>query len=213
MKFHEISGKFIKFQIFQENHVLGCPGANRTAATIGKALELLMFLHAGAIRWSSCKFYEIHWKSGNSMKMEETLENHEISWNSLIFWIPRPFTKPLYSLLKIKVWAAWTPKNLKTRQKVLFSLNLPKFHHFRRIPGKCAKWCQNHFLEDSGGSLAATCWKPCYSYRNIEVFKLPGRTRNAPKHKKWWNFPKIWNFRTNHGISANFMKFHAISRK
>ena len=148
------------------------------------------------------------------MKMWKFHENHEISWNSLIFSIPRPFTKPLYSLLKIKVWAAWTPKNLKKiHENHYFPWIHQNFTIFRRIPGKSAKWCQNHFLEDSGGSLAATCWKPCYSYRNIEVFKLPGRTRNAPKHQKWWNFPRImkiphksWNFWKFHEISRNFKK-------
>ena len=35
--FHEISRGFMKFHKFQGNHVLGCPGANRSAATIEKA--------------------------------------------------------------------------------------------------------------------------------------------------------------------------------
>ena len=50
----------MKTQKNQENHVLGCQGVNMTSATIEKVLELLVFLHAGAIRMISCKFYEIH---------------------------------------------------------------------------------------------------------------------------------------------------------
>jgi len=65
-----------------------------------------------------------------------------------------------------------------------FPLKSPKFHHFRKILENSEKTAPKQFLEGSGGSLAAICWKPCYSYRNIEVFKPPGRTRNAPKHKK-----------------------------
>ena len=57
LEFHETSWKFINFK---ENHVLGCSEAKRSAATIEKALELLVFLHAGAIRWVSCKSNEIH---------------------------------------------------------------------------------------------------------------------------------------------------------
>ena len=68
-------------------------------------------------------------------------------------------------------------------------------------------------LEDSVGSLAATCSKPCYSYRNIGVFKLPGRTRNGPKHQKWFNFPtnvefpqKTWSFFKFYRISSSVMQ-------
>ena len=64
------------------------------------------------------------------MKIQEFNENHEIPLISLISWIPQPFTKPLYSLLKIKVWAAATPKNLKIMKIPLFHLKPPKFHHF-----------------------------------------------------------------------------------
>ena len=134
-------------------------------------------------------------------------------WNSLIFWIPQPFTKPLYSLLKIKVWASSTPKNLKNHEIPSFSPKSPKFHHFPQNSWNFRKNTQKQFLEDSGGSLAAPCWKPWYSYRNIEVFKPPGRTRNAPKHKKWRKSPqnmkvaqKSWKFMKFHEMSWNSMK-------
>ena len=79
------------------------------------------------------------------------------------------------------------------------------------MPGVFAKTCHTLFWGDSGGSLATTCWKHCYSYRNIEVIKLPGRTRNAPKHQNS-EFPQeMWKSRKNHEISANFMKVHEIS--
>ena len=76
---------------------------------------------------NSMKFIENEEIQWNFMKFMKFHEIHEIPWNSVISWIPRPFTKPLYSLLKIKVWAAWTPQNLKIQKKRLISWNAPKF--------------------------------------------------------------------------------------
>ena len=153
----------------------------------------------------------------NSMKFIENQEfngnvknhgNHVIWRNSLIFWIPRPFTKPYDFRAQNQGLRGLDLRKPKKPQKLLFSMNSPKFHHFPQNSWKILKMMQNHFLEDSGGSLAATCWKHWYSYRNIEVFELPGRTRNAPKPKKWWNF--LQNMKIPHK-SWNFCEFHEIS--
>ena len=56
MKFHEVT---LKFRNLKENHVSGCPEANMSAATIEKALELLVFLHGRAVRLISCKVHKI----------------------------------------------------------------------------------------------------------------------------------------------------------
>ena len=157
-----------------------------TAATIEKEWELLVFLHAGAIRWISCKFYEIHWKSRNSMKMLKFYGKHEVSWNSLISWIPRPFTKPLYSLLKIKVWAAWTPQNIKNIQNSINSSKSQNFHYF---PQKSLENLQNDAKISFWRILVVPC-PPHPETLNIPIglSRFPARDRlgRLKTHKIWF---------------------------
>ena len=77
------------------------------------------------------------------------------------------------------------PQKPKKLEQTINFLSITKISPFWLNSWTICKIMQKAFLEDSVGSLAATCSKPCYSYRNIEVFKLPGRTRNAPKYQKW----------------------------
>ena len=105
------------------------------------------------------------------------------------------------------------PQKPKNPGNPLISWKTTKITIFSRIRGNSVKRCKNHCLEDSVGSLAATCSKPCYSYRNIEVFKLLGRIRNAPEHQKGWNFSRNMKIPQKSWKCGNFMKFHAMSRK
>ena len=152
------------------------------------------------------------------MKIKNSNENLKKSWKSwnftkfIDFLDSATLHETFVFLAQNQGLSGLDPHKPKNPEKPLISWKSPKFQHFRRFPGKSAKWCKNHFLEDSVGSLAATCSKHCHSYRNIEVFKLPGRTRNAPKYQKWWNFPqnlkilqKSWNFWKFHEISWKFM--------
>ena len=166
------------------------------------------------MRWISPQFYQIQPKSRKSLKNEKYMKImtfHEYSWKSMIFWIPRPSTKPLYSLLKIKVWAAWTPQNIKNMQKSQISLKSPKFHHFPQNYWKPCKMMQ----KNSFWRILAVPWPPHAENLNIPMgllrfLTLPGRPETLQKAKKWQksknhqNSSLIIKF---HEISPNFMKF------
>ena len=94
------------------NNVMGCPGANMSAATLEKHGNYMCFCMHALYDGLLINPVENSWKSWDSVTMEEFHENRT-SWSSLIYWIPQAFTKPLYSLLTIKVSADSTPNTLK----------------------------------------------------------------------------------------------------
>ena len=134
-----------------------------------KYLSFCMPALYGGFRANSMKFIEtkkftdnvaISWKSWNFMEFIDFLDSATLH-ETFVF------------LAQNQGLSGLDPRKPKKPQKPPFPWIHLNFSMFRRIPGKSAKWCKNNLLEDSGGSLAATCWKPCYSYRNIEVSRGP----------------------------------------
>ena len=84
------------------------------------------------------------------------------------------------------------------------SLNWAPFCQMSRISIQTGR---KGVLERSRGPLAAPCWKPQYSYRNIEVLKPPKTSLAAPKRfktEKSQQNLEIWNI---HKRSWKFLKF------
>ena len=66
----------------------------------------------------------------------------------------------------------------------MVSTRFTQILQFPQNPWNSCQSAQNSGLDGSGGSLAATCWKPCYSYWNNKVLKFPEMTRKASNLRK-----------------------------
>ena len=118
-KLLEMSWNFMNFHqpLWNLTKIMFCVARERIGALqpLKKYRNYLSFCMPalyGGILVNSMKFIEneeTQWKCWNFMKI---IKFHEIPWFS---GFRVPSRNPLFSLLKIKVWAAWTVKNIKTQ--------------------------------------------------------------------------------------------------
>ena len=119
------------------------------------------------------------------MKMIGFHENHGISWNSLIFWIPRPFTKPFVFLAQNQGLSGLDPPKPKNTIKTMIFIkitNIPQFSaEFLKILQKHAK---NSFWR-----ILVVPWRPHAENLVIPIgilmfLSLPGGPETLQNTKK-----------------------------
>ena len=142
------------------------------------------------------------------MKIRDFNEIHEISCILWFSWIPQPFTKPFVFLAQNQGLSGLKPQKPRKCWKFIISPKFTKISPFSaEFLDLLQKQRKHSFLEASGDSLAAPCWKTWYSYRNIEVLSLPtppGSLQNRPNWKTPTNLTTLQN-------SQSFMKLHNFS--
>ena len=126
-------------------------------------------------------------------------------------WFCDPPRNPMNSLLKIKVWAAWTSKILKTIKINIFA----KFTKNQYFPNNSWKICKM-MQKNTFWRILVVPWPPHAENLNIPIgilmfSTIPGGLQTLQKRKIIKISPKLRKFRKNHENSANFMKFHEIS--
>ena len=158
----------------------------------------------------------------NSMKFIENQEiqwnmlknhgNHEISWNSLIFWIPRPFTKPYEFLAQIHHLSGLDPQ--KPKNTIDFIIFL-KFTQISPFAAEILENLQND-AKITFWSILVVPWPPHAEnlYIPIGILRFlssPGGLETLQNTENGEISPKLRKS-ANHENSESFMKFHEILR-